>query len=177
MSRVGKNPVAVPDGVSVEVTAGMVRARGSLGELAMPITDDVEVSAGTGSITVAPRGEGKRARAMWGTTRANIDNMVRGVSEGFTINLEITGVGYRAAVENTDLVLALGFSHPIRYPIPDGIRMSCSRPTAIAVQGIDKQKVGQVAAEIRGYRPPEPFKGKGIRYEGEMVRRKEGKKK
>lgn len=177
MSRVGKNPVPVPDGVSVELTPDAIRARGALGELSMPITGEVEVTAGDGVVSVAPRGESKRARAMWGTTRARINNLVKGVSEGFTIDLEITGVGYRAAVEDRDLVLSLGYSHPIRYAIPDGVRMTCARPTAISIHGIDKQQVGQLAAEIRGCRPPEPFKGKGIRYAGEVIRRKEGKKK
>lgn len=177
MSRVGKNPVAVPDGVAVELGGGTVAVKGRLGELSMALSDEVAVTRENGAIAVAPKSAAKRSRAMWGTTRARIANMVAGVSEGFTVNLEIVGVGYRAAVEGRDLVLSLGFSHPVRHAIPDGVEMKCERPTAISVFGIDKQEVGQQAAEIRAYRPPEPFKGKGVRYAGENVRRKEGKKK
>ena len=177
MSRVGKNPVALPDGVAVELGGGTVAVKGRLGELSMALSDEVAVTRENGAIAVAPKSMAKRSRAMWGTTRARIANMVAGVNEGFTVNLEIVGVGYRAAVEGRDLVLSLGFSHPVRHAIPDDVEMKCERPTAISIFGIDKQEVGQQAAEIRGYRPPEPFKGKGVRYAGENVRRKEGKKK
>lgn len=177
MSRVGKNPVAIPDGVSVELAADAIKAKGKLGELSAPVSSDVEIKVDGDVIQVSPRGGSKRARSMWGTTRALVNNIVTGVSEGFTVNLEINGVGYRAAVEGNELVLALGFSHPIRYPIPEGVTMKCERPTAIAISGADKQRVGQIASEIRGYRPPEPFKGKGVKYANETILRKEGKKK
>jgi large subunit ribosomal protein L6 len=128
-------------------------------------------------VTVKPTKDSKKARALWGTTRALVNNLVTGVSTGFTVNLEINGVGYRAAVEGKDLVLSLGFSHPVRYPIPEGITMKCERPTAIEISGADKQRVGQIASEIRAFRPPEPFKGKGVKYATETILRKEGKKK
>ncbi len=177
MSRVGMNPVTVPDGVSVEVTANRITAKGKLGELSLALTEEIAVACKDGQIAVTPRSGSKAARSLWGTTRALINNMITGVHQGYTRNLEINGVGYRAAVEGSDLVLSLGYSHPVRYPIPQDVIMTCERPTAIAISGIDKQRVGQLAAEIRAWRPPEPFKGKGVRYAGEMVRRKEGKKK
>ena len=177
MSRVGQSPVVVPDGVSIEILNGILTAKGKLGEQSFPISGEVNVAIEENIVTVSPKNMTKRSRSMWGTTRASINNMLTGVNEGFTIDLEINGVGYRAAVEGKDLVLSLGFSHPVRYPIPDGITMKCERPTAISIHGADKQKVGQLAAEIRAYRPPEPFKGKGIRYASENIRRKEGKKK
>ncbi len=177
MSRVGQSPVVVPDGVSLEILNGIVTAKGKLGEQSFPISGEVNVAIEENIVTVSPKNMTKRSRSMWGTTRASINNMLTGVNEGFTIDLEINGVGYRAAVEGKDLVLSLGFSHPVRYPIPDGITMKCERPTAISIHGADKQKVGQLAAEIRAYRPPEPFKGKGIKYASENIRRKEGKKK
>lgn len=177
MSRVGKNPVAVPSGVTVEIANDVIKAKGKLGELTAPISSEVDVTVADNVVRVTPKRETKKARAMWGTTRALVNNIVTGVAEGFTVNLEINGVGYRAAVEGKDLVLSLGFSHPVRYPIPEGITMKCERPTAIAITGADKQRVGQVAAEIRAYRPPEPFKGKGVKYETETILRKEGKKK
>ena len=145
--------------------------------LSAPITSDVEVTVEGNLVTVRPVKETKKARAMWGTTRALVNNLVTGVSKGFTVKLEINGVGYRAAVEGKDLVLSLGFSHPVRYPIPEGIAMKCERPTAIEISGSDKQRVGQIASEIRAYRPPEPFKGKGVKYATETILRKEGKKK
>jgi large subunit ribosomal protein L6 len=177
MSRVGKYPVAIPDGVSVEVANDTVTAKGKLGQLSAAITADVELTVEGNLITVKPTKDTKKARALWGTTRALVNNLVTGVSSGFTVNLEINGVGYRAAVEGKDLVLSLGFSHPVRYPIPEGINMKCERPTAIEISGADKQRVGQIASEIRAFRPPEPFKGKGVKYATETILRKEGKKK
>ena len=177
MSRIGKNPVALPSGVTVEIGADAFSAKGKLGQLFVPLSDDVDIEIEDSLVTVKPKNASKRSRAMWGTMRARVQNAVTGVSDGFTINLEINGVGYRAAVEGKNLVLTLGFSHPVNYPIPEGITMKCERPTAISIHGADKQQVGQIAAEIRGYRPPEPFKGKGVKYATETVLRKEGKKK
>ena len=177
MSRVGKNPIEVPSGVEVAIKGRQISAKGKLGVLEYEATEDVEVSQDDGKVWVKPANDGKRARAMWGTVRSRIQNMVIGVSEGFTRNLEINGVGYRAAVQGSALNLQLGFSHDVNYPIPEGIEIKCEKPTAIAVSGADKQKVGQVAAEIRGFRPPEPYKGKGVKYAEEVILRKEGKKK
>lgn len=177
MSRIGKNPVALPSGVSVEIGAGELTVKGAKGSLSMTLLDDVSVSQDDGAIRVAPRDEGKRARAMWGLHRSLIANMVEGVSNGFQKDLEIIGVGYRAQVQGRKLILQLGYSKDVEYEIPEGIEISSERPTAIKIAGIDKQQVGQVAAEIRAFRPPEPYKGKGIRYLGEHVLRKEGKKK
>ena len=177
MSRVGKHPVAVPNGVEVQLSGQMLSAKGSLGTLHLVVSNEVTASIADGTVTIAPRNDTKRARAMWGTTRALVNNMVTGVSRGFSVNLEINGVGYRAAVQGNTLNLQLGYSHEIAYPIPDGVRITCERPTAITVSGADRQRVGQIAAEIRAYRPPEPYKGKGIKYATETVRRKEGKKK
>jgi large subunit ribosomal protein L6 len=177
MSRIGKNPVAVPSGVTVDVAGQRVTAKGKLGQLSVDLGGEIEIGREGDVVWVKPRGDGPRARTMWGTARALIQNMVVGVNQGFTTNLEIVGVGYRAAVEGKTLVLQLGYSHEIRYPIPEGITVRCERPTMIAVSGADRQKVGQVAAEIRGYRKPEPYKGKGIKYANEYILRKEGKKK
>lgn len=177
MSRVGKHPVEVPSGVEVAVNGRVVTAKGSQGQLAYEATGDVTIELDDGKIVVRPVGESKRARSMWGTARSRIQSMVTGVAEGFTKKLEINGVGYRAAVQGNKLNLQLGFSHDIAYPIPEGIEIKCERPTAIAISGADKQRVGQVAADIRAYRPPEPYKGKGIKYSDEIVLRKEGKKK
>ena len=177
MSRVGKYPVEIPQGVQVALSGGLITVKGKLGELKLPITDQVETKVDGNKLQVAPRGNARQARMMWGTTRANIANMVRGVSAGYARSMEITGTGYRAAVQGKNLVLNLGFSHDVIFPIPEGIKITCERPTAVKVEGTDKRLVGQVAAEIRGFRPPEPYKGKGVRYEGEYVRRKEGKKK
>lgn len=177
MSRIGKNPVALPSGVTAEIGADAFSAKGKLGQLFVPLSDDVDIAIEDNLVKVTPKNESKRSRAMWGTMRARVQNAVTGVSDGFTINLEINGVGYRAAVEGKNLVLSLGFSHPVNYPIPEGITMKCEKPTSISIHGADKQKVGQIAAEIRGYRPPEPFKGKGVKYETETILRKEGKKK
>ncbi len=177
MSRIGKNPVTVPDGVTVELKGNLVTVKGKLGELSSRFTDDVGISQEENEILVKPLAKHKRARQMWGTARSVIDGMVTGVSEGFTRNLEISGVGYRAQVQGKDLVLQLGFSHEIRYPIPEGINIVAPEQTRITVSGVSKQRVGQVASEIRSYRPPEPYKGKGVKYEGEYILRKEGKKK
>jgi len=177
MSRVGKHPVEVPSGVEVALDGNRVRAKGKLGQLDFMATDDVEITIADGKIVVKPANESKRARAMWGTARARIQSMVTGVSEGFAKELQINGVGYRAAVQGSALNLQLGFSHEINYPIPDGIAVKCEKPTNIVISGADKQKVGQVAAEIRAYRPPEPYKGKGVKYADETIVRKEGKKK
>jgi large subunit ribosomal protein L6 len=177
MSRVGKYPVEIPQGVEVAIAGRLLTAKGQMGELKLQLTDHVEAVVEDGKVTVAPHGEERRARVMWGTTRALIANMVKGVSSGYMKSMEISGTGYRAAVQGKNLELALGYSHPVVYPIPDGIKITCERPTAIKVEGVDKRLVGQVAAEIRGFRGPEPYKGKGIRYTTEQIRRKEGKKK
>ena len=177
MSRIGKHPVNVPSGVDVQLSGETLTAKGSLGTLRLVVSNDVTASISDGAITIAPKNETKRARAMWGTTRALVNNMVTGVSQGFSKNLEINGVGYRAAVQGNTLNLQLGYSHDIAFPIPSDIRIACERPTLITVSGADRQRVGQVAAEIRAFRPPEPYKGKGIKYSTEVVRRKEGKKK
>ncbi len=177
MSRVGKYPVPVPAGVQVALQGRTVVAKGKNGELKLDLTDEVDVTIDAGTVAVAPRGEDRRARTMWGTTRSLIQSMVTGVSTGFTKNMEITGTGYRAAVQGKDLVLALGYSHEIKYAIPAGIKITCEKPTSIKVEGADKRQVGQVAAEIRAYRGPEPYKGKGVRYTDEVILRKEGKKK
>ena len=177
MSRVGKYPVEIPAGVQVAIASGVLTAKGKLGEMAMPLTDLVETTVEGNRVSVKPKTTQAQARMMWGTTRALIASMVKGVSTGFEKSLEITGTGYRAAVAGGNLELNLGFSHPVVYPIPPGIRITCERPTAIKVAGIDKRQVGQVAAEIRSFRPPEPYKGKGARYTDETIRRKEGKKK
>jgi large subunit ribosomal protein L6 len=177
MSRIGKNPVPIPAGVEVQLAGERLTAKGRLGTLSLVVSSEVTAAIADGAVTVRPNSESQRARAMWGTTRALINNMVTGVSQGFTVNLEISGVGYRAAVQGKNLNLQLGYSHDIIYPIPPDIRIACERPTAIAVTGADKQRVGQVAAEIRSFRPPEPYKGKGVKYAEETIRRKEGKKK
>lgn len=177
MSRVGKNPVAVPDGVEVKIDGLVVTAKGKLGELEFRATEDVQIAREDGNIVVTPANNSKRSRSMWGTTRSQIQNMVRGVSEGFRRDLEITGVGYRAAVQGQSLNLQLGYSHDINFPIPAGLKVVCERPTAISISGADKQLVGHFAAEVRALRGPEPYKGKGVRYADEQIIRKEGKKK
>jgi large subunit ribosomal protein L6 len=177
MSRIGQNPVSVPSGVTVDIAGQIVTAKGKLGELSMTLVDEVEIARSEDSLVVKPRSDTQRARTMWGTTRSLLQNIVTGVDEGFTVNLEIVGVGYRAAVEGSELVLQLGYSHEVRFPIPDGIKIACERPTAVAITGSDKQMVGQIAANIRAFRKPEPYKGKGIKYADEFILRKEGKKK
>lgn len=177
MSRIGKNPVAVPTGVSVEVNGQTVKAKGKLGELSMKLHPEVGASVAEGKVTLRPLTESDKARSIWATSRTLVNNMVKGVSEGYTRKLEIQGVGFRAQLQGQDLVLQLGFSHEIRYNVPEGIKVAVEKQTQLTVTGIDKEKVGQVAAEIYGLRPPEPYKGKGVRYEGQYIRRKEGKKK
>jgi large subunit ribosomal protein L6 len=177
MSRIGKNPVAIPDGVTIDLAGQMLTAKGRLGMLSLVVSNEVTATVADGAVTIAPKDESKRARALWGTTRALVNNMVTGVATGFTRNLEINGVGYRAAVQGSNLNLQLGYSHDINYPIPADVRIVCERPTAITISGADRQRVGKVAAEIRAFRPPEPYKGKGIKYSDETIRRKEGKKK
>jgi large subunit ribosomal protein L6 len=177
MSRIGKKPVPVPSGVTASVEGQTVKMKGPKGALQYVVPDDIVVKMENGTIKVDPRHETNRARAMWGTSRTLVSNLVTGVTKGFETKLEITGVGYRAAVQGKNLQIQLGFSHDVVYPIPDGITIVAPKPTEIVVSGIDKQRVGQVAAEIRAYRPPEPYKGKGVRYAGEFIFRKEGKKK
>jgi large subunit ribosomal protein L6 len=177
MSRIGKKLVALPKGVTAKVDGQTVNVKGPKGELSVTLAAEVDVSVGEKGVTVTPRRNMERAPAMWGLSRTLVNNLVAGVTAGFTQKLEIQGVGYRAAVQGKNLNLQLGFSHDVVYPIPAGITIVTEKPTMISVSGIDKQLVGQVTAEIRGYRPPEPYKGKGVRYENEYVRRKEGKKK
>ena len=177
MSRIGKAPIPVPTGVTISITDGQVAVKGPKGTLHFRAHDDVEVAFGNGELSVKPRHETPRARALWGTTRAVLAANVKGVTEGFEKNLEMTGVGYRAAMQGKNLQLSLGYSHEIIYQPPEGISIACPKPTEITVSGIDKQVVGQVAAEIREYRGPEPYKGKGVKYAGERIVRKEGKKK
>jgi large subunit ribosomal protein L6 len=177
MSRVGKHPVTVPSGVTLAVEGRTVKAKGKLGELSMALSALVEAGVEGGKFWVKPVNETKQARMMWGTTRNLVRNMVQGVSQGYSKSLEINGVGYRAAVQGKTLQLQLGFSHDVNFPIPEGITVKCDKPTSITVSGADKQRVGQVAAEIRAFRRPEPYKGKGIKYDAETILRKEGKKK
>ena len=177
MSRIGKKPVPIPSGVSANVEGQTVKMKGPKGALAVVLPDEVVVKLDNGAVKVDPRTETQRARAMWGTSRTLVANLVTGVTKGFEDKLEITGVGYRAAVQGKNLQIALGYSHDVIYPIPEGIAIVTPKPTEILITGMDKQKVGQVAAEIRGFRPPEPYKGKGVRYAGEYIFRKEGKKK
>ena len=177
MSRVGKNPVIIPQGVTVDLKGQALKVKGKRGELAFVVHDDVEISRDGANLNFKPRGESRRARMQWGTARNLANNMVRGVSDGFTINLEINGVGYRAQADAKNLKLQLGFSHDVEVPIPAGIQIKAVKPTEIEITGADRQRVGQLAAEIRSLRPPEPYKGKGIKYSTETVRRKEGKKK
>ncbi|GAA6156663.1 50S ribosomal protein L6 [Pyruvatibacter sp.] len=177
MSRIGKMPIAIASGVTVTVDGRTVKAKGSKGELELTLVPEVTVSQGEDGLTVAPVDDSQRARAMWGLSRSLVANMVQGVAEGFSKELEINGVGYRAEVQGKSLKLALGFSHDVIYPVPEGIEIKTPKPTEVVISGIDKQKVGQVAAEIRSYRPPEPYKGKGVKYVDEYIFRKEGKKK
>jgi large subunit ribosomal protein L6 len=177
MSRIGKRPVTVPSGVTATVEGQTVKMKGPKGQLQFVVHDDVEVKFENGAVTVAPRVKTNRAQAMYGTARAQIANLVAGVTKGFEKKLEITGVGYRAALQGKNLQLALGYSHDVVYPVPEGIAITVPKPTEIVVNGSDSQRVGQVAAEIRSYRPPEPYKGKGVKYADEFIFRKEGKKK
>lgn len=177
MSRIGKKPIAVASGVTLTIDGQTVKAKGSKGELELTLVPEVTISQGEDGVTVSPVDDSQRARAMWGLSRTLVANMIQGVSEGFSKSLEINGVGYRAQMQGQNLQLALGFSHDVIYEVPEGIQIQTPKPTEIVVSGSDKQKVGQVAAEIRGYRPPEPYKGKGVRYADEYIVRKEGKKK
>lgn len=177
MSRVGKYPVPVPAGVTVLIAGQDVSVNGKMGSSALRVSDEVEASLVENKVWVKPRTDSKSARMLWGTTRALINNMVKGASDGFTVNLEINGVGYRAAVQGKTLNLQLGYSHDINFPIPDDVAIKCDKPTAISITGKDRQRVGQVAAEIRRFRGPEPYKGKGVKYATETILRKEGKKK
>jgi large subunit ribosomal protein L6 len=177
MSRIGKHPVAVPSGVTVAVEGQKVSAKGKLGALAVTLPPEVEITFEDGKVTVAPRDAEKRAQAMWGMARSLVQNLVQGVSEGYTRKLEIGGVGYRAVVDGKILNLQLGYSHDIKVAIPEDIKVVCDTPTAVTITGADKQRVGQIASEIRGFRPPEPYKGKGVKYAEERILRKEGKKK
>ena len=177
MSRIGKKPIPVPAGVTAKVDGQLVQVKGAKGQLEFLAPDDVSIVYQDNQIKVDPRDESKRARALWGTARARVNNLIVGVTAGFEKKLEITGVGYRAAVAGKNLQLALGYSHDVNYPIPTGITITTPKPTEITIAGIDKQQVGQIAAEIRAFRGPEPYKGKGVKYVGEFIFRKEGKKK
>ena len=177
MSRIGKKAVPVPAGVTATMESGTLSVKGPKGMLAMAMVDDISYALGDDGITVKPANETKRARAFWGMQRTLVSNLVVGVSDGFTKVLEITGVGYRASVQGSNLKLQLGYSHDVDYPIPAGITIKTPDPTTVEISGSDKQVVGQVAAEIRRWRKPEPYKGKGIKYRGEFIFRKEGKKK
>jgi large subunit ribosomal protein L6 len=177
MSRIGKKPVLIPKGVTAGVQDGTVTIKGPKGELKLKLVPEVSAEVKDGEIVIAPREDNDRARAMWGMQRTLVNNIVLGVTQGFSERLEISGVGYRAAVQGKNLQLQVGLSHDVLYPIPAGIQIVCEKPTSIAISGSDKQLVGQVAAEIRSWRPPEPYKGKGVRYASERIRRKEGKKK
>ena len=177
MSRVGKNPVKLVDGVTAEINGQTVKVKGKLGELSMNVHDSVAVKLENGEISVSPKDDSRETRALWATMRNLIKNMVQGVSAGYTKVLEIHGVGLRANLQGSNLNLQLGFSHDINFPIPDGIKMAVEKQTKVTITGIDKQQVGQVAADIYRLKSPEPYKGKGIRYEGQQILRKEGKKK
>ncbi len=177
MSRIGKHPVAVPGDVTLAVDGQTGSAKGKLGALAVTLPPEVNITFEDGKVSVAPRDDEKRARAMWGMSRSLLQNLVTGVAVGYTRRLEISGVGYRAAVDGKVLNLQLGYSHDIKFAVPEDIKIVCETPTAVVISGADKQRVGQIAAEIRGFRPPEPYKGKGIKYSNETIRRKEGKKK
>ncbi len=178
MSRIGKQPVAIPSDVNVEIAGQLVTATGKLGKQSMYVHPEIAVARQDSRIVLTPRSMSKRARALWGTNRALLNNLITGVSKGFNVNLEINGVGYRASVQGKNLNLQLGFSHDVVYPIPDGVTIKVGeKQNTISVSGTDKRLVGQVAAEIRAFRKPEPYKGKGIKYETETIRRKEGKKK
>lgn len=183
MSRIGKNPVAIPEGVDVQITGQTLKVKGKLGELSLNVHEDVSVvienaNEGSGKVVrLAPRSDSEMAKCIWPTMRTLVSNMVTGVSKGYKKNLEIHGVGYRASLQGQDLVLLLGYSHEVRYTIPKDIKVEVEKQTLLTVSGIDKHKVGQISAEIRSYRKPEPYKGKGIRYSDEFIVRKEGKKK
>ena len=177
MSRIGKRPVELPSGVSAEVSGQTIDVKGPKGARSFTATDDVTIAIEDGSVTVTPRGKSKRARQQWGMSRTQIANLVTGVTDGFKKELEINGVGYRAAVQGKVLKLSLGYSHDVDFEIPDTVKITAPKPTEVVVEGIDQQVVGEVAANIRAWRKPEPYKGKGIKYKDEYIFRKEGKKK
>jgi large subunit ribosomal protein L6 len=177
MSRVGKKPVVIPSGVNASVEGQLVKVKGPKGALQLTLHDDVSAKVEDGSVKVDPKMDTKRARAMWGTYRALVANLMEGVTKGYERRLEINGVGYRAALQGKTLQVQLGYSHDIAYPVPEGITIALPKPTEVVITGIDRQKVGQVAAEIRAFRTPEPYKGKGVKYSDEFIFRKEGKKK
>jgi large subunit ribosomal protein L6 len=177
MSRIGKKPVPVPSGVTATLSGQTVEVKGPKGSLSFTATDDVTIAIGDGEITVTPRGTSKRARQQWGMSRSMVANLVQGVSTGFRKDLEINGVGYRAAIQGTVLKLSLGYSHEVNFEVPQGVTVTTPKQTEIVIEGIDSQLVGQVAANIREWRSPEPYKGKGIKYKDEFIFRKEGKKK
>jgi len=177
MSRIGKKPVAIPAGVTATIDGGQLSVKGPKGTLTMGLSDKVSYAVEDGQISVQPANDSKAARAFWGMQRTLVSNLVEGVTDGFTKVLEITGVGYRATAQGKTLKLQLGYSHDVNFPVPEGIEIKTPDNTTVEISGIDKQKVGQVAAEIRRWRKPEPYKGKGIKYRGEYIFRKEGKKK
>jgi large subunit ribosomal protein L6 len=177
MSRIGKKPVAVPKGVSVSIEGQAVKAKGPKGELRFVVNDLCTVALADEQISVTPIDKSKAARSQWGMNRTMISNMLAGVTNPFIRKLELNGVGYRAALKGQSLSLTLGFSHDVDFPIPEGIKIETPKPTEVIISGIDKQLVGETAAKIRAYRPPEPYKGKGVKYAGEYIFRKEGKKK
>jgi large subunit ribosomal protein L6 len=177
MSRIGKKPVAIPSGVTARLDGRTLAIKGAKGELKFAAPEDVTVEVDGNAVKISPRSQSKRARAMWGMSRSTIQNLVAGVTKGFEKKLEISGVGYKAAVAGKNLQLSLGYSHDLTFPIPSGIIIVTPKPTEITIAGIDKRQVGQVAAEIRRMRPPEPYKGKGVKYANEFIFRKEGKKK
>jgi len=177
MSRIGKRPVPLPNGVEATVSGQTVEVKGPNGTRSFTATDDVSIALDDGALSVKPRGNSKVARQQWGMSRTQVANLVQGVTDGFRKELEIQGVGYRAQIQGNSLKLALGYSHDVDFPVPEGIKITCPKQTEIVVEGMDQQQVGQVAANIRGWRPPEPYKGKGIRYKNEYIFRKEGKKK
>ena len=177
MSRIGKKPIELPSGVTATLDGQYLEVKGPKGTRSLTLVDEVKGDLDGNVITVTPRDESKRARSMWGMSRTLVSNLAVGVSTGYTKDLEITGVGYRASVQGRNLQIQLGFSHDVIYPIPEGIEIKCEKPTSISISGVDKDRVGQVAAEIRAFRPPEPYKGKGVKYKGEYIFRKEGKKK
>jgi large subunit ribosomal protein L6 len=177
MSRIGKKPVAIPAGVTAKLDGQLIAVKGAKGELNFTVPDEVAVTLEGNVVHVTPHHQDKRSRAMWGTARARVQNLVVGVTQGFEKKLEINGVGYKAAVAGKNLQLSLGFSHDVVYPIPTGVSITTPKPTEITIAGIDKRQVGQIAAEIRAFRGPEPYKGKGVKYVNEFIFRKEGKKK
>ncbi len=177
MSRVGKLPVVLPSGVSAAIANGAIQIKGAKGQLTLALTSDVDVKIESNVVLVSPVNDSKRSRSMWGTTRANINNMVKGVTDGFSRTLEVKGVGFKASVQGELLALSLGFSHEVRFAIPQGIEVKVDKQTIVTISGVNKQLVGQLASEVRALRKPEPYKGKGVRYAGEYVPMKEGKKK